>query len=174
MQKVSKKRATLPAIVSPGQLVLAGFETPFTQKLSAINRWVVLASKIPWDELCNIYTKSVGLSHTGRPPISPRIVIGSLIIKHVCNLDDRETVVQIAKNMYMQYFLGYSSFNPATPFDASLFVEFRTRMGMEQVGAINAKVHALYQEMVANNPAKTKKDEGVHDPGTGPQAPEAQ
>jgi IS5 family transposase len=170
MQKGSKKRAQPPPFVSQAQLVLAGFETPFSQKLNPSNRWVVLAGKIPWDEVCNIYTKAVGISHTGRPPISPRIVIGSLIIKHMCNLDDRETVAQIAENMYMQYFLGYSSFNPEPPFDASLFVEFRSRMGMEQIGAINARIHALHQDMAdKTSETKTKKDEENDDPGTAQQ-----
>ncbi|MDN5213278.1 transposase [Fulvivirgaceae bacterium BMA12] len=44
---------------------------------------------------------------TGRPPLNPRVVIGALIIKHLCNLDDREIVAQITENIYMQYFLGY-------------------------------------------------------------------
>jgi hypothetical protein len=170
MQKGSKKRAPPVSFVSPAQLVLAGFETPFSQKLNPSNRWVVLAGKIPWDEVCNIYTRQVGVRRTGRPPISPRVVIGSLIIKHMCNLDDRETVAQIAENMYMQYFLGYSSFNPEPPFDASLFVEFRSRMGMEQIGAINARIHALYQDITNSaSGTKTKKDKETNNPDTGHQ-----
>ena len=153
MQKDSKRRASTPSFVSPSQLVLAGFETPFSQQLRRTNRWVVLAGKIPWDDICNVYTKQVGLSRTGRPPISPRIVIGSLLIKHMCNLDDRETVAQIAENMYMQYFLGYSSFNPDPPFDASLFVEFRSRLGLEQINAINERIHVLYQGIEAEKVA---------------------
>ena len=173
MQKGSKKRAPTPSFVSPAQLVLAGFETPFSQKLVRTNRWVVLADRIPWDEVCNIYTRQVGKSHTGRPPISPRIVIGSLIIKHMCNLDDRETVAQIAENMYMQYFLGYSSFNPEPPFDASLFVEFRSRMGMEQINAINERIHKLYQDVTNKSSSeKTKKDEENDDSATGTQSRE--
>ncbi len=170
MQKGSKKRASTPIFVSPTQLVLAGFETPFSQKLSRSNRWVILADKIPWDEICNVYTKQVGISHTGRPAISPRIVIGSLIIKHMCNLDDRETVAQIAENMYMQYFLGYSSFNPEPPFDASLFVGFRSRMGLEQINAINEKIHALYQD-ISDRASHKNKDNGGPDQGTPHQAP---
>jgi hypothetical protein len=167
MQKGSKKRARTLPFVSPSQLMLSGFETPFSQKLSRTNRWVVLADKIPWDEVCNIYTKQVGLRHTGRPPISPRIIIGSLIIKHMCNLDDREAVAQIAENMYMQYFLGYSSFNPEPPFDASLFVEFRSRMGMEQINAINERIHKLYQD-VTNKSSSTEitKEKDDNDPDT--------
>jgi hypothetical protein len=162
MTKTLKKRVFAPNFVSSDQLVLAGFETPFSQKLNPGNRWVLLAGKIPWDEICNVYTKQAGVNHTGRPPISPRVVIGSLIIKHMCNLDDRETVAQISENMYMQYFLGYSSFSPEPPFDASLFVEFRTRMGLEQINAINEKIHALHKVVV------TAKEAPEENAGAGP------
>jgi transposase, IS5 family len=165
MQRVTKKRASTPSFVSPSQLVLAGFETPFSQKLSRNNRWVILAGQIPWDDICNVYAKQVGINHTGRPPISARIVIGSLIIKHMCNLDDRETVAQIAENMYMQYFLGYSSFDPEPPFDASLFVEFRSRMGLEEISAINERIHALYQAITNKPSAQTAdRDDSGNDP----------
>ena len=97
-----KKRAQVPQYVSPNQLTLAGFEHPFDQKLSPTNRWVVLAHLIPWDEICNMYFKFVPKPPTGRPPLNPRIVIGSLIIKHMCNLDDRETVDQISENIRLQ------------------------------------------------------------------------
>lgn len=87
----------------------------------------------------------------------------------MCNLDDRETVAQIAENMYMQYFLGYSSFNPGPPFDASLFVGFRSRMGIEQINAINARIHTLYQNITNKASGTTKKGEQSNDPGTGHQ-----
>jgi len=143
MKKALKKRAPTPKYVSPTQLLLDGFETPFDQTLNPENRWVVLAHLIPWDEICNLYLKHVGISSTGRPALSPRVVIGSLIIKHMCNLDDREAVDQMSENIYMQYFLGYSSFTNEPPFDASLFVEFRKRLGMENVNAINERIVAL-------------------------------
>lgn len=63
--------------------------------------------------------------------------MGSLIIKHLCNLDDRETVDQISENIYMQYFLGYPSFSNEPPFDASLFVEIRKRLGVDALNAIS-------------------------------------
>lgn len=69
--------------------------------------------------------------------------MGSLIIKYLCNLDDRETVDQISENIYMQYFLGYSSFTNEPPFDASLFVEFRKRLGCENLNAINERIVAI-------------------------------
>jgi hypothetical protein len=79
-------------------------------------------------------------SDTGAEGINPRVVIGSLIIKHLCDLSDREVVQQIQENIYMQYFIGYSSFSDEEPFDASLFVEFRKRLGIEQINAINEKI----------------------------------
>jgi hypothetical protein len=43
----------------------------------------------------------------------------------------------------MQYFLGYSSFTSEAPFDASLFVEFRKRLGMDTLNAINEKIASM-------------------------------
>lgn len=143
MSITRKKRAPAPVYTSPNQLTLDCFQTPFDQKLLKTNRWVILAGLIPWDEICGLYLKQVGVAETGRPALSPRLVIGSMIIKHMCNLDDRETVDQISENMYMQYFLGYSSFTPYPPFDPSLFVEFRKRLGMDNLNAINEKIIAL-------------------------------
>lgn len=154
MKKATKKHAPAIKYTSPNQLSLDCFKTPFEQNLNPQNRWVVLGNLIPWDEICNLYLKNVGGSSTGRPPLNPRVVIGSLIIKHLCNLDDRETVDQISENIYMQYFLGYDSFSGETPFDASLFVEFRKRLGIDSVNAINERIVALRNKVET----KTKDD----------------
>ena len=61
-------------------------------------------------------------------------------IKHLCNISDRETMLQIRENMYMQYFIGYSSFSNEAPFDASLFVDIRKRLTLEQINEINEKI----------------------------------
>jgi hypothetical protein len=143
MSKARRKVALSPKYISPSQLTLAGFETPFERSLNPKNRWVVLAGLIPWDEICNLYLKHVGVSSTGRPPISPRVVIGSIIIKHLCNLDDVETVDQISENIYMQYFLGYPSFTNEAPYDPSLLTDFRKRLGMDQVNTINERIVSL-------------------------------
>ena len=103
--------------------------------------------------------KNVGVSTTGRAPLSPRIIIGSLIKKHLCNLDDRETVDQISENIYMQNFLGYSSFSAKAPFDASLFVDFRKRLGMEILNTINEKIIALKTRLEAPQNSSNSKNE---------------
>ena len=172
MKRATKKRAPTPQYISPNQLSLDNFETPFDRKLNPQNRWVVLAHLIPWDEVCNLYKKHSGISTTGRPPLSPRLVIGALIIKHLCNLDDREAVDQMSENLYMQYFLGYSSFTTEAPFDPSLFVDFRKRLGMNNLNAINERIVSLktrfehketVTEQASGNISSTDKNSDVPD-----------
>ena len=162
MEKVKRKHAPTPAYMSPNQLTLEAFKSPFERELNPSNRWVVLAGLIPWDEISSLYLKNVPVSNTGRPALNPRIVIGSLIIKHMCNLDDRETVDQIAENIYMQYFLGYTSFIKEPPFDASLFVDFRKKLGMDSLNAINEKIAELKANFISQNDIR-KPEKDSHD-----------
>ena len=71
--------------------------------------------------------------------------MGAVIIKHLGDLTDRETVAQIRENMFMQYFLGYSSFTNEEPFSASLFVEIRERLSIDLLSKINDVIilHAI-------------------------------
>ena len=121
MAKPSKIRASQQKYVSPTQGVLPCFEMPFSGSLLPDNRWVVLAGKIPCQQQMNN-------DRTGAGGINPRVALGALIIKHICDLSDRETIEQIRENVYMQYFIGYSGFSSMAAFDPSLFVELRTRL----------------------------------------------
>lgn len=85
----------------------------------------------------------MGNNKFGTDGIIPRVAIGAMIIKHLCDLRDSETVLQIQENMYMQYFIGYSSFTTEEPFDPSLFVGFRKRHGIEQINNINEQILGL-------------------------------
>ena len=124
------------------QLTLEGFQTPFCQHLNKNNRWVKLAGCIPWDKLANVYYKKMNQDF-GAPSLSARMVIGAVIIKHMLNIDDREVVAQIQENMYLQYFVGLSSFTTEEPFDASLMVNIRYRLGQDVMEAFN---HLVLQE----------------------------
>lgn len=137
--KPSRRLAAKQKYVSPNQLPLPGFETPFEQELTKENRWVKLSFVIPWDNIVNLYNRQFH-STEGRPPVNGRIIIGAVIIKHMLDLTDRETILQIQENMFMQYFLGYSSFNNEAPFDASLFVDIRKRLSLEVTTAISELV----------------------------------
>jgi transposase, IS5 family len=140
MAKAQKFRASKQAYLSPNQLTIAGFETPFSQKLCERNRWVVLANRIPWDAIISVYQSKMGNKRTGADGVNPRVAIGAMIIKHMCDLSDRETVLQIQENMYMQYFIGYSSFSSEEPFDPSLFVDFRKRLSIDDINLINERI----------------------------------
>jgi len=131
-----KKRAYTPAYVSPNQLVIPGFEFPFDKELDMENIWVLLSKSIPWDAIVSQYMKCFP-SIEGGQPINGRVVIGSIIIKHVMNYSDRETLESIRENPYLQYFLGYNSFCSVAPFTAPLFVTIRKRLNLELLEKIN-------------------------------------
>jgi hypothetical protein len=69
--------------------------------------------------------------------IKPRVAIGALIIKHFKQLSDEETIQEIQENPYLQYFLGYSSYQFKPCFDPSLFVTIRRRLPARTIEAIN-------------------------------------
>lgn len=154
MQKTPKRRAPRSEYTSQSQLSFSGFETPFYNGLDPSNRWVVLSSQIPWDELVNLFNKRNPPKSTGRPALNPRVLIGAVIIKHMLNVDDRETVAQITENMYLQYFLGYSSYIKKPPFDASLFVDIRKRLGEELITEMNDKIHKFSQDSTVKKKIK--------------------
>ncbi|MEB2774507.1 transposase [Algoriphagus sp. D3-2-R+10] len=60
-------------------------------------------SRIPWDQPVCLFNKRNPAKSTGRPALNPKVLIGAVIIKHMLNLDNRETVAQITENMYLQY-----------------------------------------------------------------------
>ena len=168
--KGSKKLAATPRYVSPNQLSLIGFETPYEQKLYKHNRWVKMAQLIPWDSIVSHYDK-LFTSSEGRPPISGRVILGSIFIKHLGDLSDRETIAQIQENMFMQYFLGYSSFTNEAPFSPTLFVEIRGRLNLELLSKINDVIAVLSVEKEA---AKIEQDRQLlqkNTPAPEPQEP---
>lgn len=153
--KSRRKLAAKPVYVSPNQLTLAGFETPFVNQLNKDNRWVKMAQAIPWDKIVPYYDQ-LFTSSEGRAPISGRVIIGAMIIKHIEDLTDRATILHIQENMFMQYFLGYSSFTNEAPFTAPLFVAIRKRMSLELTTKIS--------EVIALHCMKDQEPEEPSDP----------
>jgi len=124
---------------SSAQLTIMEFNTPFLTSLDPNNKWVKLSKSVPWDRFANIYIKAMNTGF-GRPGISPRKVLGALIIKHLMNLDDRGTIEAIQENPYMQFFVGLSDFTIKPIFDASLFVDIRKRVGNETFDELNTQL----------------------------------
>ncbi|HUX55925.1 MAG TPA: transposase [Bacteroidales bacterium] len=121
------------------QLTLEGFKHPFYKHLKLDNRWVKLAGVIPWNELARIYSRNLD-PDAGRLSVDIRMVIGALIIKHKLTLSDRDTVDMISENVYMQYFCGLKGFQSDAPFDASLFIDIRKRMGADKFDQFNETI----------------------------------
>ena len=135
------------------QVSSENFELPFEGKLSEDNRWVIMASLIPWSEFEDEYA-SIFSEEIGAPAKSFRMALGSLIIKEKLGISDRETVEQIKENPCLQYFIGISSYSNETPFDVSMLVYFRQRIGIELVNRINQK---MVKEMLDNSSTPVKK-----------------
>ncbi len=163
---------------TPGQLSFENFYLPFGGKLSGENRWVKLAELIPWSEFESVYAAQFS-EDNGAPAKGFRVALGALIIKERLGISDRETVEQIRENPYLQYFLGMSEYRDAVPFDASMLVHFRKRLGLELVLQVNdAVVPAVFGESselpaasvasAADAPSEKEKEKDDNDPDPPP------
>jgi hypothetical protein len=105
--------------------------------------------------------------HQGRPGISPRIILGALIIKHKENLSDQKTIEAIQENIYMQFFVGLEGFQIEKIFDSSLFVTIRKRIGKTEFDLLNSNlIQSASKKRDAKNISK-KSDEQTHPPNKG-------
>jgi len=151
---------------SEKQLSIKEFKTPFKTELSPDNRWVKLASVVPWETFANLYMSLMDI-HQGRPGISPRIILGALIIKHKENLSDQKTIEAIQENIYMQFFVGLEGFQIEKIFDSSLFVTIRKRIGKTEFDLLNSNlIQSASKKRDAKNISK-KSDEQTHPPNKG-------
>jgi Transposase domain (DUF772). len=150
---------------SAKQIPIEEFETPFGKSLDKENRWIKLSKLLPWDELVSIYSRAMSIDQ-GRPCIDPRVVIGSLIIKHRNKLSDEETLEQIKENPYEQYFIGLKQYRTEKIFDSSLFVTLRRRMGEDKFNEMNDRLISQYETItkgsIESKASKSKvEDESI-------------
>lgn len=118
------------------EITLSLFKTPFQTALNPDNRWVLMESLVPWDDLAKVFYKSLS-SNMGRGTIDLRVVLGALLVKHIEDLSDEDTITYIEENIYAQFFVGLSSFQAKPIFAPSLFVEIRHRLDFEGSQALN-------------------------------------
>ena len=115
---------------------LENFKLPSNYQLSLDNRWITMASLIPWSEFEEGYANLFS-AERGAPALSFRVALGTLIIKEKLGTSDRETVEQIKENPYLQYFIGKRYYSHEAPFDPSMLVHFRERIGKDLVNKVN-------------------------------------
>jgi transposase, IS5 family len=80
------------------------FPNPFGVKLRGDNRWARLSRLIPWEEFEHQYAAL--FNNDGSVAYPFRMALGAEILKERLGVTDRELVVQISENPYLQYFLG--------------------------------------------------------------------
>jgi transposase, IS5 family len=124
------KRLHMFNYTSQYQTKITEFNNLYSLELDISNRWIQLGFHLPWDTLVKIY-KSKFSEKQGCPVTNPRWIIGGLIIKHILNLSDEETLQTISENPYMQFFLDCNSFCPGLLFSPTVFVDIRKRLGNE-------------------------------------------
>jgi len=147
---------------SQHQIKLELFKHPFNTALDKENRWVKLASVIPWDKLANVYSQKLQ-SNTGRKSVNIRTVIAALIVKHKLGLDDRGTIEMIKENIYLQYFCGLEEFTTKAVFDPSLFVDIRKRLGGEEFEKINRHIIEESERLKPHQARITRKKKNTND-----------
>jgi transposase, IS5 family len=142
----------------PTQIPLLSFKLPFEGKLLEDNRWVMMASLIPWSEFEEEYASFFD-EKIGAPAKSFRMALGALIIKEKLGISDRETIEQIKENPYLQYFIGMSSYRNEAPFDASMLVHFRERISAALVNTVNQEMVKRMLETTSAQPTEKKREE---------------
>jgi len=138
------------------------FDMVFGGSLKADNRWVILASLIPWDDVEGKYSK-LFVENNGRPAIPVRVALGALILKEKMKSSDEELVEQIRESPYLQFFLGYEGYKYEKPFDPSMMVNFRKRLS----GNILKEVNALIIEKNKKTFENHDDDDKGHSSGEG-------
>ncbi|NET90809.1 MAG: transposase [Kamptonema sp. SIO1D9] len=141
----------------PSSITPEKFAFPLSGQLSPENRWVIMAELIPWSEFEAEYEKNFS-QNMGAPAKPFRLALGALIIKEKLGTSDRETVEQIRENPYLQYFLGMPAYSNEAPFEPSMFVHFRTRIGINLINQVNEKmVKKARESQEIEERAKKKK-----------------
>jgi len=117
---------------------------PFGGALDERNRWLRIAELIPWKELEGEYLRY--FSRLGRPAKDAQLILGLLLLKHMTRLSDRELLVTVMENPYMQAFCGFHAMATSAALDASTLTQARKRLGPEFFRALEKRTYAVLIE----------------------------
>ncbi len=136
------------------QISFFDFNQSCGMQLDPSNEWVKLAERIPWGDCEKMYAEMFP-SKTGNPALPVRVALGSLIIKQRKKLSDRTLVKEIQESPYLQYFIGFPSFQKEEPFTAPVLVYFRKRIDVDFLAKVN--------DMILENSAPTQEHSKVNE-----------
>jgi IS5 family transposase len=125
------------------------------------HKLVLLADSINWKYIEEEFKPYY--SEQGAPSVPIRVMAGSLMLKHLYNLDDDTLPERWEQDIYFQYFCGMTFFEHRFPFDPSDFVHFRKRVGEEGIGKIFACSVQLHGPEVEKNSKLVLSDTTVQE-----------
>jgi IS5 family transposase len=91
------------------------------------------------------------------------MAFGAVYIQQRLGVTDRETVALITESPYLQFFIGLSGYQPLQPFDPSMMVHFRKRIGPDLMKVCNDMTKAngitMIQELLAESQQEEVTDQ---------------
>ena len=103
------------------------YKTPLIHFIDTSHELCQLTERIDWNKLEEEFKDFY--AQLGRPSIPIRKMVGLVVLKHLKNLSDENTVATWKENPYWQYFTGEVYFQTDKPIEPSEFVHFRKRIG---------------------------------------------
>jgi len=88
------------------------------------------------------------------------MAFGALYIKEHENFPQDRTMQHIAENVYMQYFIGLTEFNPKPLFDSRMLSYFAARFTKEGIGRINEEIYRRTHPPKDDPPSNDDDKEG--------------
>ena len=133
----------------PNQLPIFKELSPYSGGIDTNNRWIKLASLIPWEEMEGIYRRS--FSTCKQSVIKPgRLILGMMIDEMFVQTDDRDILEYFHENPYFQYFCGQDSFVPKLDGKSichpSLLSKRRKRLGKKYTNKFERLVLEMLKE----------------------------
>lgn len=125
------------------------FKTPLIHFIDKNHELCQLADMIDWDKLEGEFKGYY--ANFGRPGIPIRKMVGLVVLKHLKNMSDENTVATWKENPYWQYFTGETYFQTDKPIEPSEFVHFRKRIGEEGCEKILKMSVGLFGEEAQEN-----------------------
>lgn len=132
-------------VMVENQLSIYDFVEPFGGALDHNNRWIRLAEELDWAAMERKYASNFG--RAGAQALPLRMVFGSLVIREALELSDRQTVLNILENPYLQYFIGLPGFTHEAPFAPHSLATFRKRIPEEEIGPVVKRLKKLTSEI---------------------------
>lgn len=105
------------------------FRSTLKEIINPRHELVILSQQIDWKTFEDSFEPLY--SHTGKPGVPIRMMVGLLLLKRIYNLGDETVMAQWLQNPYFQYFCGESEFQWEYPCDPSDMVHFRKRIGQK-------------------------------------------